>query len=361
MSHELEQVIVNGETVANFAFSGVRADIWHRLGQQFEEADRLMTAEEAMARANMDRTVTTMPVGIPTNEWGDPIVPAEGLDMPHFVVLDGKPIVTPNGDLGHIPTKIVGVTGKQGSQGHADLSILDRFMYAEEAIKASRGEAVWSTAGLLRDGRQGFATMEAPPTIVDPDGVNDIIRKYLTVTWSFDGSRATELGVSDIRVVCANTMACHDWTKENVIKIKHTSRAEDRLRIAAEHWAMAQDSSAALKLQAERMLAVVDGKKMLRRICDEVLGFKQDVDASKRANSIAERKRDELYTLYHAKTNSEAVGDNGWAAYNTVAEYFDWFSDVKGEDKTLSHLRRQFDGTDNNLKQQVADFILQDA
>jgi len=361
MSHELEQVIINGETVTNFAFSGVRTDIWHRLGQQFDDADRLMTAEEAMARANMDRTVTTVPVAIPTNEWGEPLVPAEGLDMPHFVVLDGKPIITPSGDLGQIPTKIVGVTGKQGSIGHADLSILDRFLYAEEALKASRGEAVWSTAGLLRDGRQGFATMEAPPTIIDPNGVKDIIRKYLTVTWAFDGSRGTELGVSDVRVLCANTQRMHDLCKQAIIKVKTTSKAENRLRLAAEHWAMAQDSSAELKIKAERMLAIPDGKKMLRRICDEVLGYKQDVDASKRSNSIAERKRDELYTLYHGATNLEAVGDNAWAAYNTVTEYLDWFSDVKGEDKTLSHLRRQFDGTDNNLKQQVADFILQDA
>jgi phage/plasmid-like protein (TIGR03299 family) len=361
MSHELEQVTINGEEIATFAFSGVRTDIWHRLGQQFEN-DGLMTAEEAMSRANMDRQVTTVPAVLPVDEWGDPLFVADGLDMPHFVVLDGKPIITPSGDLGQIPTKIVGVTGKQGSVGHADLSILDRFQYAEEAIRASRGEAVWSTAGLLRDGRQGFATMEAPPTIVDPDGINDIIRKYLTVTWSFDGSRSTELGISDVRVVCANTLWCHDRdNKVSAIKIKHTSRAEDRFRLAAQHWALAQDSSAALKLQAERMLAVGNGKQMLRRVCDEVLGLKPDADASQRANSIAERKRDELYVLYHAKTNSESVGDNGWAVYNTVTEYFDWFSDVKGKDKELTRLRNQFDGAHNNIKQTVADFILQDA
>lgn len=361
MSHELEQVIINGETVSNFAFSGGRTDIWHRLGQQFEQADRLMTAEEAMMRANMDREIKVMSVPQLLDEFGMDIPLAEGLDNMYAVVLTGKPIVTPDGNLGEIPTKVVGWTGSQGSQGHAGLSILDRFMYAEEAIKASRGEAVWSTAGLLRDGRQGFATMEAPPTIIDPNGIADIVRKYLTVTFSFDGSRATELGVSDIRVVCANTERLHNLTKQAIIKVKTTSNAENRLRLAAEHWAMAQDSSAELKIKAERMLAIPDGKKMLRRICDEVLGFKQDVDNSKRANSIAERKRDELYTLYHGATNLQAVGDNAWAAYNTVTEYLDWFADVKGEDKTLSHLRRQFDGTDNNLKQQVADFILQDA
>lgn len=361
MSHELEQIIVNNETVSNFAFTGGRTDIWHRLGQQFEESDRLMTAEEAMARANMDRKITTVPVDIPNNEWGDPLVPAEGLDMPHYVVLEGKPIVTPEGNLGSIPDKIVGITGSQGSQGHAGLSILDRFLYAEEAIKASRHEAVWSTAGLLRDGRQGFATMEAPPVVIDPNGVKDVIRRYLTVTWAFDGSRGTELGASDIRVVCGNTERMHDLIKRALIKVRTTSNADNRLRLAAEHWAMSQNAYAETKIRAERMLAIPDGKKMLRRICDEVLEFKQDVDNSKRANAIAERKRDELVLLYESSTNSGAVGDNAWAAYNTVTEYLDWFSDVKGDDKTLAHLRRQFDGTDDNIKLAVADFILESA
>jgi len=133
------------------------------------------------------------------------------------------------------------------------------------------------------------------------------------------------------------------------------------LRLAAEHWAMSQNAYAETKIRAERMLAIPDGKKMLRRICDEVLEFKQDVDNSKRANAIAERKRDELVLLYESSTNSGAVGDNAWAAYNTVTEYLDWFSDVKGDDKTLAHLRRQFDGTDDNIKLAVADFILESA
>lgn len=351
--HELE---INSD-VASFAFAGARTDIWHRLGQQFD-GDGLMTAEEAMSIANMNREVTTIPVPA-TDENGMPFHVADGLDMPHFVILQGVAIgVSEDGNPIGAPTKIVGVTGSQGAVGHADLQIRDRFELAEAAIFASHGEARWETAGLLRDGRQGFATMQAPPTIIDPDGIRDVVRKYMTVTWSFDGSRATELGVSNIRVVCANTMAAHDSDKESIIKVKHTSQAEQRMALAAQHWAMAQDSSSALKTFAERMLRIVNGKQALKRVCDEVLDLKHDPDASNRTNSIRARKRDEIYTLYHSSTNLDAVGDNGWAAYQTVVEYLDWFGDVKGEDKELAHLRRQFDGADNALKQRVGNFLL---
>lgn len=359
MSHELEQIIVNDTVVTNFAFAGKRADIWHRLGQQYD--GRLMTAAEAMEAANMDRTVTTVPVPALTDDFGDALYVADGLDLPHYVVLEGKPIITENGDLGSIPTKIVGVTGSQGAVGHADLSIHDRFLFAEEAIKASQNEAVWSTAGMLRDGRQAFATMEAPPVIIDPNGAADIIRKYLTVTWSFDGSRATELGTSDIRVVCANTLALHDGGKQKVIKVKHTSQAENRMRLAAEHWAMAQDAAAAVKIKAERLMAIRDGKQVLRKICDEVLDLKHDAAASSRQNTIRANKRDELFTLFHADTNLDAVGDNAWAAVNTVTEWLDWYSPVKGADQEIAHLRAQFDGTYDTLKSSIYDFALASA
>lgn len=350
--HELE---INDDAVS-FAFAGVRQDIWHRLGQQFD-GDGLMTADEAMSLANMNREITTIPVPA-TDEHGMPFHVADGLDMPHFVILQGTAIgVSADGNPIGAPTKIVGITGSQGAVGHADLQIRDRFELAEAAIFASNGEARWSTAGLLRDGRQGFATMEAPPTIIDPDGCRDIIRKYLTVTWSFDGSRSTELGVSDVRVVCANTMGAHDRNKQAIIKVKHTSKAEERMALAAQHWAMAQNSSEALKVFAERMIRKADGKTALRKICDEVLNLKHDPDASDQTNTIRARKRDEIYTLYHASTNAEAVGDNCWAAYQTVVEYFDWFGDVKGKDKDLTRLRNQFDGTHDGIKQKVAGFL----
>jgi hypothetical protein len=359
MSHELETIIVDGQTVASFAFSGGRANIWHRLGQQFGAADKLMDAQEAMRLAHMDRNlrIVDFPNVDGVEHWS--------IDRPSIVVLEGKIAVTDDGQILNIPDKVVGLAGNQASQGHADLSMLDRFQLAEEAIHASHGAAVWSTAGLLRDGRQGFATMEAPPIIIDPNGIADIVQQYLTVTWSFDGSRATELGHSEIRVVCANTLAMHDASKgKSVIKVKATSGAYDRMRLAAEHWSLAQDEGKALALRAERMLAIPNGKQVLKGLCEDVLGINaKEAGLSKRATTIRENKLDELRVIYAASTNSAAVGNNGYAAFQTVVEYLDWFSPVKAdaEDQaavTTAHVANQFDGTYDGLKAKAADYVL---
>jgi phage/plasmid-like protein (TIGR03299 family) len=352
MSHEIE---INAG-VASMAYAETaRPDIWHRLGQEI--AGRAMTADEAMRAANMDRAIRVLPAALPdgVDEWG--------IERPNLIVLDGKMAVGDDGTLIDIPAKVVGVAGKSGGAAHETFSMLDRFELAEEAIHASHGAAVWSTAGMLRSGTQGFATMESPATVIDPNGVADVIRNYLTVSWSFDASRPTILAGSNVRVVCANTLRAHDSGAVEVIKVKHTAGAKDRMRLAAQHWAQAQDEVAALRLQAERMLAVRDGRKVLGRILETVnpRPTAETGEPSKRAVTEWEKRQDAITTLYYAPTNEPAVGDNGWAAYNAVVEYLDWESAVRcgeGENDADRRMANQFDGIWNDAKAVTAGLIL---
>lgn len=344
--------VINGNT--SFAFSGARTDIWHRLGQQFDGG--LMTADEAMRLSNMDRTLQFVPV-----------TPPEGLRFANtaqftdqwYAVLDGKIAVDDDGKILEIEPKIVGRGGEQFKAGHESLTVRDRFLLAEAAIHVSEGQAVWSTAGLLRDGTQGFATMESPPIVIDPFGVADVIRNYMTIKWAFDSSFQTELGGSNIRVVCANTLAAHDGAKRSIIKVKMTRGASERFQLAADHWAMAQNEVQALKLKGERMIRMAEGqgRKALVGLAENVLGINPKTAETKRAKTIQQNKLDELVALYYAPTNSVAVGDNAWAAAQTVTEWFDWFSPVKGEDALTERVANQFDEVHVGIKQKVDAYL----
>jgi len=352
MPADLEEfTTLNGEHVYGFAFTGGREDIWHRLGQSFD--GRAMTAEEAMRESHMNRNIRIVPVAAPEGaHWAIP--------ERYFVVLEGDNWVTPEGELVSVPDKVVGEHGEGGADAHANFTIYDRFLYAEEAIRVSNGEAVWSTAGSLRDGTQGFATMEAPPIIIDPDGINDIVRRYVTVTWSFDGSMSTVIGSSNVRAVCANTVAMHLDTAIVLVKVKHTSAtATERYRVAAEAWARSQNEAEALKLKAERMVAV-RGRKMdlLNKIIEKFEPAPPE-DASQRTKTLHTNRVDQIRTLSYASTND--IGDNGWAAWNTYVEFLDWEAPVKcakGESEMDRRLGNQFDGTYDTRKADVADFVL---
>jgi len=349
MPADLEQFTDGNQTVTAFSFAGDRADIWHRLGQGL---GRTMTAEEAMRAAHMDRLIRVDPIPVPT-EGGRWAIP-----QPYYITLEGKMFMTEDGSFVNVEDKVVGVHGKGGADAHANFTMRDRFDLAEAAIHVSQGGAVWSTAGMLADGVKGFACMEAPATIIDPQGIRDIIKNYLTIVWSFDGSRATELGASNVRVVCANTLAMHDGSRDTVIKVKHTSfTAKERFQLAADQWALAQDRSKAYQLQAERMLAIRDAQTVLSKIVEK---FEPGRDgASKREQSLRKTKLDNLQVLLHSPTND--VGDNAWKAYNTYTEYLDWVVPIKlskGETEADRRLSNQFDGTYDVRKAKVAEFVL---
>ena len=352
--HELEQVTtLAGEDLTSFAFTGDRADIWHRLGQAFGADGADMTADEALRAANMDRELSVREMPAPDGaEWSIP--------QPSALVLAGKAGITPAGDLFEIPAKVVGIAGKGGADAHRHFTMRDRFLIAEEAIHASNGAAVWSTAGLLRGATQGFAAMRCPDIIIDPAGIADIIASYMTVSWSFDGSRATELSASEVRAVCANTLALADRLGVGVIKVKHTSHtAKDRMALAAQHWATAQDRAAAMKLQAERLMAVRDGRKVLSALV-ETWDPAPAPDASKRARTMHDKRRELVEVLWHAPTN-DCLENDGWRAWNTFAEFLDWHQDVRcaeGESEGDRRLGNQFDGIHDALKADAAALIL---
>jgi hypothetical protein len=151
----------------------------------------------------------------------------------------------------------------------------------------------------------------------------------------------------------------HDLCKNVVIKVKHTSHtAEQRFRLAAEQWSMAQDKAKALKLRAERMLTVRGKQDILTKIIERFEPAPAE-SASKRAVTLHKQRVDAIRVVSYADTND--VGDNGWAAWNAFVEYLDWEAQVKcgeGETQADRRLANQFDSTNAEVKAQAADLVL---
>jgi len=349
MSHELEQ---DAQGIASIAYDDSLGDLWHRLGQGVRG---LMTTDEALKAAHMDRHIRIVPVPVPEGtHWSIP--------QQYMVVLEGG-LFDGGNTLAEFPDKVVGIGGQGFADAHATFSMRDRLELAEFTLKASEGQATWSSVGMLRDGTQGFACLSLPDTVIDPDGIRDVIANYATVVWSFNSSLKTLLSDSNVRVVCANTLAAHLGTDTKILEVKMTSStAKDRFAQGAKHWAMAQDKAKAMEILANRLLAV-RGRKMdlVRAVADVVIGkepARESAEKPGRKLTTYKNKLEQLEVLTYATTNN--VGDNGWAAYNVVTEWLDWFSPIKcdGKDEMVCRFEDQFDGTNNNKKIEVAERLL---
>jgi phage/plasmid-like protein (TIGR03299 family) len=202
------------------------------------------------------------------------------------------------------------------------------------------------TIGSLADGRSNkpkkfFAYIRVPDLVIDPQGIADTIERGLFVATSFNGTLTNTMGYSNIRVVCSNTLNMAMKSGQQVIKVKHTRNADERMEVAA----LAMDYIGAIQKQTEanaRRMLSVDGDKALTKILDHFYPV-DDKSLGDLAKTRRNRERGDVRLMYHGdgNTNVGLVGENGWAAYNAFTEYIDHAAGVKvGKNVARASLQR---------------------
>ena len=105
------------------------------------------------------------------------------------------------------------------------------FAFADNLLDGAR----WETAGSLKNGRVVFGSLALErETVLDPSGVADVVKSYLLVNTSHDGSLAVRASVTPVRVVCANTLDLALKGVKQSFKMRHTSTLEGRILVARE-------------------------------------------------------------------------------------------------------------------------------
>ena len=191
MAHMVETLAYAGETP------------WHGLGRRL--ANRV-TAADIIREAGLDWMVVERDVYA---QGADDFVPANGY----------KALVREtDGSVLSI------VSGKYGIVQNAQLGDLAEAM-------AGEGVQAFEVGGSLRDGKHVFlvgVTGEA-------EIAGDRVKNYLTLCTSHDASLAVTAFFSPVRVVCNNTLqaALSGNEQGHRLTVKHTSKASDRVAIAA--------------------------------------------------------------------------------------------------------------------------------
>lgn len=100
-----------------------------------------------------------------------------------------------------------------------------------DAIVGGGDGILYETAGALGNGERIFITAKLPDYIRVGNG-DDITEKYIFLTTSHDGSGSITAAFTPIRIVCQNTLNASLRNMSNVVRIKHTSGAKQRLENA---------------------------------------------------------------------------------------------------------------------------------
>lgn len=201
-------------------------------------------------------------------------------------------------------------------------------------------EVAIETAGALKNGRITWVLARILRDDIDVGG-GDRVAKYLTLTSSHDGSEATKVGFTPVRIVCWNTLSyAHSTGVSKMLRVRHTAGQHDSLSAIRETIDLVDREFVATGEQYKRLLTCGLSPAELRRYVKLVC----DVDPEVPEKSLSGRMRKRIDKICRLAINGK--GQDGsltaWSAYNGVTEYFSHLAGSDDEKRLLSNMNGSY-------------------
>lgn len=277
MAHEIESNFFVGETP------------WHGLGQKIDEAP---SVREAIIAAGLDWTVDLKPVFLE----------------------DGTLIDSAQATVRSTDKSILGVVGTR----YKPLQNADAFNFFNPFVES--GLCTLETGGSLSLGKKVWILARIVGSDLPIVG-DDVVRKFLLLSNSHDGTISVRVGFTPVRVVCANTLAmAHNNDASQLIRIRHGKNTLTDLENVREVMKVANATFEATADQYRKLATKTINSSDLRKYIKVVLGIVEEDDklSTRSANQIIE-----VTSLFENGRGNQLIGVKGtvWAAYNAATEY----------------------------------------
>jgi phage/plasmid-like protein (TIGR03299 family) len=275
--------------IASAMFADVKA--WHNLGQIVEGTQ---TWQETIKQANLDWKVEKHQLMTP---WATKI-DAWGMFRADNAVF-------------------LGAVGAQYEPIQNEYA----FSFVDSLLEAADG-AHYDSAGALGKGERIFVSAKIPFEF-RIDGTDDKHLTYLLFVTSHDGSLSAQCKLTDVRVVCNNTLQQALNMGGAVTRIKHTKTAEERLERAKKMMAGANSGVMSLKSKLDALSKRVLDKDTYVNCLDRIFPKDAKDQSSPRRDNILK----EITELF-ASNDDNAIPEVGGTAYNLlngITEYTDHY------------------------------------
>jgi len=362
MAHNIEER--NGKF--SFAENGSRKRAWHGLGQVF---DRPMTITEALEACRADYKVKLQPIValsdevITAMENGEPINGA----VLRNLIIDGKK-ATMRTDL----NKALGIT----SDTYGIVQNKDAFKFVDmlcSGLESNReNNPVIETCGVLGNGERVFVSCKMPTSIVLDAKKDDRIETYVVFTTSHDGTGAVRVMVTNVRVVCSNTL---NWAMRNNsgrISFRHSSKVMSRLDLLNKENAefayrtlgLWQEYESHFKDSLNHLRNIKISEKFLQNLVAEVSLSEESVKIFKSSGNIMHEDiptRGRNIYLGMMDSIESGIGQdilesgNGLWAINGITTYFQNYANFKDTETMFDNM---IDGNVYKKVQKAYDTIL---
>lgn len=219
MAHGLEER--NGKF--SFAENGSRERAWHGLGEVVNEP---MFVADALKLCRADYNVQLQPIVVLNESLVKAMDNGEMIDASTLrdLLIDGK-MATMRTDL----NTALGIT----SDAYGIVQNIDAFKFVDmlcSGLNSDRNEKpTIECCGVLGKGERVFVTCKMPEDIILNPRTDDRIETYVVFTTSHDGTGSVRCMVTNVRVVCSNTLNWAMKHNSGRIAFRHSSKVMSRL------------------------------------------------------------------------------------------------------------------------------------
>lgn len=307
----------------------VEKPAWHGLGRTIPaDQARQMSIGDFIQAAELNWSVVKVPLMVPDAE-SVPNDDGTALAIPGGA--RGKRVASHFGVYRDSDWQQLGVVGRQ----YVPLQNEQAFHWFQPWLDA--GQATMETAGSLYGGSVVWCMAKLSQ---DDDEIvpGDTLRRYILLSTSHDGSQATYAGFTDIRTVCANTLAMAQKSEASkILRTKHTKSQLASLELIRKTMDLANQEFVATADQFRKMARCAICRDDLVKYVKVVLEVDEGTPESpkelstRRANII-----DAIVSRHDTGYGSDIARNTVWGAYNSVAEWLSYERGRAGETRLKS-------------------------
>ena len=287
------------------AFASLRKPAWHDLGTVF---DKPVSTKEMLELAHMANWNLRLRL-LETDAYSD---------KDEFEVLRDNPF------MGRVER--LGLVGKRYNPFDNE-SIFD---FGDNLTNERRR---WETAGSLDGGRKVFATLVATDDLVlDPNGAADVIKKYLLLSSSHDGTGVMTAKKVDLRVVCKNTLNIALGEGGAEFKIRHTQGMATKLEDARKALGFAELYDDVFEKEVQALFEAEMTMTQFERIVLDI--FPEPDEEKKGALTRWENKIDTILDVWQDGTGSVTnLPNSAYKGLQVLTEHNQWFRGIRDNDE----------------------------
>ena len=277
---------------------------WHKRGIQF---NGLMNSEQAIESAMLDFFVI----------------------KEQFLRQDGSIAKGAFATINTTTNKVLGVVGSR----YEIIQNSKAFLFFDELV--GEGAAIYETAGALGDGEKVWLLAKLPKTFEPIFG--DKIEQYAMCYNSHDGSAPCSVMFVSVRVVCQNTLNLALRGAKQIVKVRHTANADDRLAEAGHILKEMNDYFTVMGETCHMLGKFVIDDEFIKLYKEALFGIEKDIPEG-RGRTIRNNRIEAFDGFMKSGQGVELPGVVGtaWWPVQAAIEFGDKFLPRLGKDPTES-------------------------